>query len=111
VYTGSLYVALASLLHAESATLAGQRIGLFSYGSGCAAEFFAGRVVAGAGEFVAQLKLAEPLENRRRYTIPEYEAIRNGDAEVDRLPLDGNHKDLPGVAFLGVEGEKRVYKM
>ena len=51
IYTGSLYLALASLLEAEAAELEGQRIGLFSYGSGCCAEYFAGRVVKGAGAF------------------------------------------------------------
>jgi hydroxymethylglutaryl-CoA synthase len=112
IYTGSLYLALASLLHAEAGELEGKRIGLFSYGSGCAAEFFAGRVVAGAGKFVDELKLAEPLANRRCYTIPEYEAIRNADHEGDRLPLNGHDLELPAgaVAFLGVDGEKRVYR-
>jgi hydroxymethylglutaryl-CoA synthase len=112
IYTGSLYLALASLLNAEAAELEGKRIGLFSYGSGCAAEFFAGRVVAGAGKMIEQLAVAEPLTNRRRYTIPEYEQIRNSDHEADRLPLNGNHQDLPAgaVAFLGVDGEKRVYR-
>ena len=52
IYTGSLYLALASLLHFEVADIVGQRVGLFSYGSGCAAEFFAGRVTEGAPEMV-----------------------------------------------------------
>jgi hydroxymethylglutaryl-CoA synthase len=110
IYTGSLYLALASLLHAEAAELEGKRVGLFSYGSGCAAEFFAGRVVPGAGKFVETLALAEPLAERRRYTIPEYEAIRGADHEVDRRPV-GEHLAPDGaVAFLGVDGEKRVYR-
>jgi hydroxymethylglutaryl-CoA synthase len=110
IYTGSLYLALASLLNAEAAELEGKRVGLFSYGSGCAAEFFAGRVVEGAGKFVEQLALAEPLVDRRHYTIPEYEAIRGADHEVDRRPV-GEHLAPDGaVAFLGVDGEKRVYR-
>jgi hydroxymethylglutaryl-CoA synthase len=109
IYTGSLYLALASLLEAEAGELEGRRIGLFSYGSGCAAEFFAGRVVAGAGAFADKLALAEPLADRRRYTIAEYEAIRHADAEVDRRPVE-SHSFAPGnVAFLGVDGEKRIY--
>jgi hydroxymethylglutaryl-CoA synthase len=109
IYTGSLYLALGSLLEAEAAELEGKRIGLFSYGSGCTAEYFAGRIQPGAGAFVAELKLAEPLANRRRYTIPEYEAIRHGDAEVDRRPVESNNFAPGSVAFLGVEGERRVY--
>ena len=56
--------------------------------------------------------ISPPIAERRRYSIPEYEAIRNADADGDRLPLDGNHQDLPAgaVAFLGVEGEKRMYR-
>ncbi len=34
VYTASLYLALAGLLHGEGAELAGKRIGLLSYGGG-----------------------------------------------------------------------------
>jgi hydroxymethylglutaryl-CoA synthase len=110
IYTGSLYLALASLLEAEATELEGKRIGLFSYGSGCTAEYFAGRIVPGAGAFVERLKLAEPLAGRRRYTIPEYEAIRNGDDEVDRLPVQQNVDFNGAVAFLGVDNERRVYK-
>jgi hydroxymethylglutaryl-CoA synthase len=57
VYTGSLYLALASLLDAEASQLEGERVGLFSYGSGCCAEYFAGRVQPGAGAFVEDLAL------------------------------------------------------
>ena len=111
IYTGSLYLALASLLDAEAGALEGQRIGLFSYGSGCCAEFFAGRVVTGAGAMAAQLALAEPLADRRRYTVPEYEAIRRGDDAADRQPVQSEVRPAAGrVAFAGVDAEqRRVY--
>jgi hydroxymethylglutaryl-CoA synthase len=86
VYTGSLYLSLLSLLEAEAAALAGQRIGLFSYGSGCAAEFFAGRVSPEAAALIAAMDVTAPLRHRRRLTIPEYEELRQGDAEQDRRP-------------------------
>jgi hydroxymethylglutaryl-CoA synthase len=107
IYTGSLYLALASLLDAEAGVLEGERIGLFSYGSGCCAEYFAGRVVRGAGAMVDRLRLSEPLAHRRRYTFAEYEAIRRGDDDGDRQPVGSGA--FPGVAFLGIEGERRVY--
>jgi hydroxymethylglutaryl-CoA synthase len=110
IYTGSLYLALASLVHHEAAALEGQRVGLFSYGSGCAAEFFAGRLVEGAGRFAAALEIAAPLDGRRRYTVAEYEAIRNADSDADRIPV-GALPALPGaVSFVGVENERRVYR-
>ena len=109
IYTGSLYLALASLLEAEASELEGKRVGLFSYGSGCTAEFFAGRVQKGAGKFVDKLDLAGPLKDRRRYTVPEYEAIRNADYDVDRRPAVEAATFPSGVAFLGVDSERRVY--
>ncbi|AKK19671.1 hydroxymethylglutaryl-CoA synthase [Candidatus Liberibacter africanus] len=46
-YTASLYISLISLLDHSEENLAGKRIGFFSYGSGCMAEFFSGIVQEG----------------------------------------------------------------
>jgi hydroxymethylglutaryl-CoA synthase len=108
IYTGSLWLSLASLLEAEAAALEGQRVGLFSYGSGCTAEFFAGTVARGAGAFVQSLRLSEPLERRRRLTVAEYEAIRRGDAAADARPAEPGRYD--SVAFLGTRDDKRQYQ-
>ncbi|MDB4970851.1 MAG: Hydroxymethylglutaryl-CoA synthase [Myxococcales bacterium] len=111
IYTGSLYLALASLLEAEAAELEGKRIGLFSYGSGCCAEFFAGTVPAGAGAFADKLEMAAPLKDRRKYTFAEYEQIRLRDDKADQRPVNGDAHGLPAgsVAFVGVDADRRVY--
>jgi hydroxymethylglutaryl-CoA synthase len=120
VYTGSLYLSLLSLLEAEAAQLAGQRIGLFSYGSGCAAEFFAGRVCPEAAALIAAMDVSAPLRDRHRLTIPEYEALRQGDAEQDQRPApEGTAAagaNLPATAsdpratYHGIDAqERRVY--
>jgi hydroxymethylglutaryl-CoA synthase len=113
IYTGSLYLALASLLHAEVDAIAGQRVGLFSYGSGCTAEFFAGTVPEGAPELVRRLDLDAPLRRSRQLSIAEYEALRGADAGADRrrAPVDAARAVLGrSPSFLGVdEGERRVY--
>jgi hydroxymethylglutaryl-CoA synthase len=110
-YAASLYFALASLLDHERDAVEGHRVGFYSYGSGSAAEFFAGRVVPGAGAFAAALEIAVPLEQRRRVTVDEYEAIRRVDLEVDRAPYGSIR--LPagarGFAYLGVHAGRRVY--
>ena len=111
IYTGSLYLALASLLEAEAGELEGQRIGLFSYGSGCCAEYFAGRVVKGAGAFADSLALAAPLLDRKKYSFVEYEQIRLRDEEGDKRPVNGEAHELPegAFAFAGVDADRRVY--
>jgi hydroxymethylglutaryl-CoA synthase len=111
IYTGSLYLALASLLEAEAVELEGKRIGLFSYGSGCCAEYFAGRVQPGAGAFADSLELAAPLKDRRRYTFAEYEQIRLRDEEADQRPVNGDAHEVPkgSIAFVGIDADRRVY--
>jgi hydroxymethylglutaryl-CoA synthase len=108
IYTGSLYLAFASLMNAEANVLEGQRVTFFSYGSGCTAEFFAGTIVQGAGAWSKALEIDGPLKGRRRYTFAEYEAIRKADNDVDRRPVEaGNFR---GVAFTGVDKEIRQYQ-
>ncbi len=123
VYTGSLYMALASLLQKEGSSLAGRRIGLFSYGSGCAAEFFAGRVPKQAEKWVEKLQIDAPLQNRRSLSIPEYEAIRRADLQEDEGTAPSGVKPFRGethtsfdlhkpVKFLGLDAaERRIYSI
>jgi hydroxymethylglutaryl-CoA synthase len=115
IYTGSMYLALGSLLSAQASALEGQRIGLFSYGSGCCAEFFAGRVGPQAAALVAQLDIGAPLRGCKRISVAEYEALRAADEAADRRPAP-EHAALgqasPGgrAAYLGLDAsERRVY--
>jgi len=108
IYTGSLYLGLAGLLHAQASSLTGQRIGLFSYGSGCTSEFFSGVVAPRAAEQIAAAGLDEVLAARERISIAEYEQIM---ALPPTAPLarrtgpefDGNFR------FLGVTNHQRQY--
>jgi hydroxymethylglutaryl-CoA synthase len=109
VYTGSLYLAFASLMNAEAEQIERQRIAFFSYGSGCTAEFFAGRVAEGAGAFARKLEIAAPLASRRKVSFGEYEAIRLADNEGDRRPVTNALFDGE-VAFAGVDNDSRVYR-
>jgi hydroxymethylglutaryl-CoA synthase len=119
IYTGSLYLALLSLLHHQASELSGQRIGLFSYGSGCAAEFFAGRVMPTAAAQVARAEVDQTLAHRQRLTIPAYEDLRRNDANVDQRPSDFPTAAEMGAAlaqsdrlprFSGIDkDERRIY--
>lgn len=94
VYTASLYLALAGLLHAEGAALAGQRIGLLSYGSGCCAEFFSGVVGAGAARSMARADVEAVLARRERVSMEEYERIMRlaSDAPEALAPRPGEFR-------------------
>lgn len=105
VYTGSLYLGLAGLLHARGAELARRRIGLFSYGSGCTSEFFSGVVGARAAERIAAARLGELLAARERISIDEYHRIMalGPGAPLGEPPVPG------GFRFTGVEDDRRRY--
>ena len=76
IYTGSIYLGLASLLELDRLQ-AGQRLGFGAYGSGCSALFFSGRVGQHA-EDLPRLGLMERLEERREITLAEYEMLHEG---------------------------------
>lgn len=104
-YTAALYFGLASLLHAEAETLSDQRVGMFSYGSGCSAEFFSGVVGRRAKEVIARAKIDEHLATRVRIDIREYERIMNlaPNAPPDDPAPPG------GFRFAGFVDHRRTY--
>lgn len=103
IYTGSLYLALLSALDAAAAgELDGERIGLFSYGSGCTSEFFSGIAVRGFRARVAATHLPAVLDGRERISIAEYERLMT---LTQPLPVERAH----GFRFRGVEDHRRSY--
>ena len=69
IYTGSLYNGLLSLLCDETIDLAGKKILMFSYGSGCAASMFILKVNAGYRR-ISQLSDFKPRLARRVKVSP-----------------------------------------
>jgi len=79
IYTGSIYLGLASLLELGRLQ-AGQRLGFGAYGSGCSALFFSGRVGPEV-EDLPGLGLMERLEERREISLADYEMLHEGKKE------------------------------
>ncbi len=107
IYTGSMYLALASLLTSSREELAGKRIGLFSYGSGSCAEFFSGIIQPEAQARVKAQGLENLLERRRGLSIPEYEAIMAAREKIDEKPADETAGE--GFRYQGTRDHKRIY--
>lgn len=74
VYGAATFVALAGLITHQPDLVPGDRIGIYAYGSGSCAEFYSARLCDGAREAVADARIAEQLDARRRLTLCEYEA-------------------------------------
>ncbi len=109
-YTGSLYEGLLALLENSPGDLTGDRVGLFSYGSGCMGAFFGGIVQPGYREALAANRTQEFLAKREEITYPQYEQFY-----THRLPTDGSFyettRHLTGPFRLaGVRDHKRLYE-
>ncbi|MDE1462565.1 hydroxymethylglutaryl-CoA synthase family protein [Spartinivicinus poritis] len=59
-----------------------QRIGCFSYGSGCCSEFYSGVVTQEGRARLADMGLTDQLNHRYQLTMDEYEAIVEGGRAV-----------------------------
>lgn len=88
LYTGSLYLGLISMLQNDSELKPGQRIGLFSYGSGAEGEFYSGILQPDYQDYLNNV--AGDLNSRQRISIAAYEQQFNdqlgmnpGDVEYD----------------------------
>jgi hydroxymethylglutaryl-CoA synthase len=108
-YTASMYIGLSSLLENCKQNLAGKKVGFFSYGSGCVAEFFSGTVVAGYEKCLHTLNHRAMLDARQEVSYDEYlKLCRYPD------PQDGGHHDIPAATtgrfrLAAISGHKREY--
>jgi hydroxymethylglutaryl-CoA synthase len=103
-YTASLYLCLAALLESEGRALAGRRIGLFSYGSGCCAEYFTGAVPA-TFDAGFDAGVAAQLADRTLVDVDTYERLL-ATAESGGDPPPDFRGDF---AFCGIRRDRREY--
>ncbi|HCN08312.1 MAG TPA: hydroxymethylglutaryl-CoA synthase [Lentisphaeria bacterium] len=107
-YTASLYISLSSMLeHADD--LSGQRIGLFSYGSGCMASFFSGIVSNRYQEWLTGDLHRDMLGDRVELSYEAYAELyaQSGPVTGDcQTPVH----DTGRFRLAGITGHKRLYE-
>lgn len=109
-YTASLYVALTALLDLVTADLADQRIGFYSYGSGCVAEYFSGVVQPGYRAMLNTVYHQHWLAERTELSYSEYEAFYTYS-----YPRDGSRQEMPKKTkghfrLAAMDSHKRIYE-
>ena len=95
-YSCALYMSLISLLIEDDGINPGERIGMYSYGSGSCAEFYASILMPGAKEYVRSLGISEQLASRYDLSIEEFDNIaRNlaSQAAKDTFETDLSYPD------------------
>jgi hydroxymethylglutaryl-CoA synthase len=108
-YTAALYLGFVSLLENTAVDLSRQRIGFYSYGSGCIAEFFSGVVEENYRDMLDTLYHQKLLSNRQALTPEEYERFYNFS-----YPTDGSQKNIPECQpgryrLTAIQQHKRIY--
>lgn len=108
LYTGSLYLGLMSLLQ-NGQVKPGDRLGLFSYGSGAEGEFYSGIVQPAFAENLSDVK--EDLADRHQVSIDEYEQLFNSQLGMQTadVQFDLQNDDAPFV-LAGQKDHQRIYQ-
>lgn len=109
-YTASLYMSMISLLDHSNKNLSGQRIGFYSYGSGCSAEYFSGVIQANYQEVSHKEHHQNLLKNREELSQQAYEYFYQFS-----FPTDGSRIILPKhqtgrYRLKEIDQHKRIYE-
>lgn len=109
-YTASLYIGLTALLDLAKENLTNKRIGFYSYGSGCVAEYFSGIVQPQYKEVLDTDHHQTILNARTSLSYPEYESFY-----TYRYPQDGSHSEMPKhqtgqFRLAAIRDHKRIYE-
>lgn len=110
-YTAALYIGLISLLDNYKGDAANQRIGFYSYGSGCVAEYFSGVACDNYRNMLQIEDNQKMLDSRQALSYQEYEEFFNFS-----LPEDGNefytpHYNTGDFRLAGIKDHKRLYEI
>ena len=111
LYTASLYLSLISLLEQDESLCAGDRIGLFSYGSGSVAELFFGTLQPGYRDRLNRVGHEALLAARQRLSMDAYEAIFSASLVTDgsRQGIEDGDPTAPH-ALIRLESHERFYR-
>jgi polyketide biosynthesis 3-hydroxy-3-methylglutaryl-CoA synthase-like enzyme PksG len=121
-YSAALYLALCSMID-RSPPENVQRYALFSYGSGCSAEFYSGLVQPEARDVVGRNDVPVRIAARHPLTMDEYETV--SDLAVQRMAGVANQsfdtgdydhilasvpRDRPMLVLEGIRNYHRAYR-
>lgn len=109
-YSASLYLGLASLLDLAPEDLAGKRIGFYSYGSGCVAEYFSGLVRPGYRDALHAGYHKELLASRKLLDYETYEQFFKFSYVEDGSDQAVPVYDTGAFRLTGMRDHKRLYE-
>jgi hydroxymethylglutaryl-CoA synthase len=112
IYTGSVYMGLVSLLEMEREKAGGKKAGIFSYGSGCGAEFLICNIKDNVAGIIDSLNFKKQLDRRKQISMEHYTHIYSQRLpEIKYFPEEVEHfkDEYTRFVFTGIKDHKRQY--
>ena len=118
-YSSTVYTSLISLIMEDDDLNPGDRIGIYSYGSGSCAEFYSAILLPGAKEYIKSLNIDNHLDARRELSIEEFDKLsrmRSSHAEKPTFETDLTYpvgwydKYYKGKGLLTFKGSKEFIR-
>jgi hydroxymethylglutaryl-CoA synthase len=118
IYTGSLYLSLMSLLKYCSKNLKEKRIGLFSYGSGCVAQYFCVTVQPNYKDFLLMDSFENSLGYREKLAYEQYQYFYHFPTKMsDLLKKESNpiinssyNRKKGNIYLSAIKNHERIYE-
>jgi hydroxymethylglutaryl-CoA synthase len=116
IYTGALFLSLYNLLKQYAKELKGKQVSLFSYGSGCTAEFLSGKISDGAAEVIEKSTSMQLFAERKLVSVAQYEEMMDASAKMDlnneeRIFDPSIWKLNRSIVYDGTRDNKRIYRI
>jgi hydroxymethylglutaryl-CoA synthase len=118
-YSSSTFVAMLGMIDGAEDLFAGDRLGIYSYGSGSCAEFYSALVCAEAQSVARDADLQVLLDRRYLLSVAEYEAIeQERTAQIDEANFltstggfgDWYERRYRGQGYLVFRGMREHYR-
>jgi len=88
-YSSTVYTGIVGIILEDEDLKAGDRIGIFSYGSGSCAEFYSAVLLPNAKEELLKVKIDEHLNSRRPITVQEFDNLsRKRSSHADKSTFE-----------------------
>jgi hydroxymethylglutaryl-CoA synthase len=114
IYNGSLFLSLISLLMYHKTTLAPQRIGMFSYGSGATGEFFELDLLASYSQGIHIQKFHDLVHHRLALTFEHYESFMHQfvakEKSLDHLTNRSTLRPDQRYILKAIQAGHRIYE-
>ncbi len=108
-YTSATFIALMGLIDQSDDLNPGDRISMYSYGSGSCAEFYSLKVGPQARERLAAQRMQERLDARAKLTVERYEEVERRRATyVDNPTFDMSHEGFEEHYARAYEGQGKL---